>query len=159
LARGSGPRLLLRRDGKGAGETYQTLCALTVVIVSVGLALGAVHAATDRAARDAAHARAMLQADIALDALTRDSSLETAPGILDWGRAANISAGRIALTFSPSSLHIATLRSVLRGDELFLAGSASALDAHLVFSSRPVSIMMYPGQVEPGVLRIGVEVA
>jgi hypothetical protein len=148
----------LRRDQQGTGETYQTLCALTVVIVCVGLVLGAVHASTSQAANDAARHRAQLQADIALDALARDSALVGAPGVLDWGRAAEVAAGRASLSFAPTALRVVTLRSVLSGGELFLSGSASTIDPHLLFTSRPVSIMMASGAVEPGVLRIGVEV-
>jgi len=158
MARRPVRRLRVRDDRSGVGETYEALCALTVVIISVGLTLGAVHSATEQAKADASHRRAEIQADISLDALARDPALAKSPGVLEWRSASDVAAGRTGLSFLPSSVRVASLRSAMGGAELYLAGNATSLSSGLIFASRPVSIMTGPNTTEPGILRVGVAV-
>jgi hypothetical protein len=146
----------LRCDRRGTGEVQQSLAALTVIMVSVGLVMAAVHASTEQGAERAKRERAVLQGEVCLDALERDAALDGADAALSLAGAQGIQGARERLAFAPPSLKVVTLRAVTVGEEVWVLGSAADLAEPLVFVERPVAVEV-GGIVAPGVLRVGVE--
>ena len=148
----------IRRNRRATGEVNQSLAALVVIMMSVGLVMAAVHAVSSEGAGRAARERAQAQGDVCLDALVEDPELQGRPGTLSILSAQRVAAGLEALAFLPDSVKVVTLRAVDYGAEVWVEGDASALSRDLVFVLRPVAVETDRGAVVPGVLRVGVEV-
>jgi hypothetical protein len=147
--------LRFRRSRRAIGEVNQSLAALVVIMMSVGLVLGAVHAASSAAADRAREERARLQADICLDAIERAPALASGDGTLSLSSARDLAATDASLAFAPGALRFATLR-VVGGPEVWLAGSLDSVRPDVLVAARPVAVLLDNGTVAPGLLRVGV---
>lgn len=146
----------LRRDRRGAEETFQALPAVLITIVVVGLVFGVVAAAGDGAREREAHDRARLQAEIFVEALSFEPALEESTGAVSWEGALSVARKDRNLTFVPPHACVASLLDTQGVEELFLFGVPGGLSPNCVVVSLPTPIIRQDGTVVPGVLRAGV---
>lgn len=145
-----------RRNRRAVGEVNQSLAALVVIMMCVGLVMVAVHGAVAAAGERAAREHARAQGEVFTAAAVEDGALAGKPGTLSITKARDIAAGRAGLGFSPEAVKVVTIRAVAFGSEVWLKGNAEALDGSLEFVVRPVAVELDNGTVAPGLLRAGV---
>lgn len=147
----------MRRSRKAVGEVNQSLAALVVIMMSVGLVMAAVHASSLSGADRARADRARAQAEICLDAILKDPAVTAAGGEVLLRNAGEVQAGNASLAFAPEALRFAALRTTVNESEVWLMGSLAEVLPGVLVVARPVAVQLDNGTVAPGLLRVGVQ--